>query len=392
MASGEIRIGTMATLVGPFTTMGQDGIRGVELAIAEFGGQVAGKKITLYKESTNAIPDSAVEAAETLLNQNHVDFIIGPLSGNEGIAIREYAKRHPHKAFINGTAAGQDMTLRNPAPNFFSFSTNGVQWMAGLGKYSYHTLDYERIVTVAETYSYPFAQVGGFMLEFCHAGGRVIQKFWVALGTTDFRGVIAAIPEDVDAIFVTLAGADAVHFLEQYHEMGRSAPLIGGTSVIDQTVLNVGSDLASHVVGMISASPLADDNPDPAWQAFVAAYRQKFPKGLPSPSLFALCYYVNTKAALLALEKVGGHLSEHHGEFMEVLQTLAFVSPTGPVRLDHNRNAIANNFVREVAQRDDGTLYNKLVQIVPEVNQTLGISEDEYLRLGVFDQNNPDCP
>lgn len=392
MAVNEIRIGTMATLVGPFATMGTDGIRGVELAIAEAGGQVAGRKIRLFQESTNAIPDSAVEAAEALLKRDRVDFIIGPLSGNEGMAIREYAWQHPDRAFINGVAAGQDMTLRNPAPNFFSFSTNGVQWMAGLGTYAYHTLGYRRVVTLAESYSFPFAQVGGFMIEFCRAGGRVVEKFWVALGTMDFRGVIAAIPENIDAVFVALAGADAAHFLEQYHEMGGKAPLIGGTSVIDQTVLSLRGDLAERVVGMASASPIADDNPAPEWQAFVSAYRQKFPKGLASPSLFAYSYYVNTRAALLALEKVNGDLSDNQAKFMDALRTLEFMTPTGPVRLDHNRNAIASIFIRRVEQREDGSLYNTLVKTTPEVNQTLGIPEAEYLKMGAFDKNNPSCP
>ena len=43
-------------------------------------------------------------------------------------------------------------------------------------------------------------QVFGLVLEFCGAGGQVTNRQWVPLGTKDFASVIAALPDDVDAI------------------------------------------------------------------------------------------------------------------------------------------------------------------------------------------------
>jgi branched-chain amino acid transport system substrate-binding protein len=48
--------------------------------------------------------------------------------------------------------------------------------------------------------------------------------------------------------------------------------------------------------------------------------------------------------------------------------------------------------VTVVDKQANGTLYNKLVQTVPNVNQTLGIPEDQYLKLGEFNRDNPSCP
>src|SRR5712692_5989478 len=171
-----VKIGVLSTLIGPFAIMGEDAMRGAELAIAEFGGAIGDRPITLIKEGSNAIPDDAVDAARRLVESEQVDFMVGPVSGNEGLAVRDYARSQPNKTFLNGCSATQDTTLRNPAPNFFSFSTNGVQWMAGLGTHIYENLGYRRIVTIGEDYSYPHGQVGGLMLEFCAAGGRVVKK------------------------------------------------------------------------------------------------------------------------------------------------------------------------------------------------------------------------
>ncbi|MEP7284727.1 MAG: ABC transporter substrate-binding protein [Chloroflexota bacterium] len=392
MTQSQIKIGVLTILVGPFTDMGKDGLRGVKQAVAEFGGAIGDKPIILTVESTNAVPDAASDAAQTLIEQQHVDFIVGPLSGNEGIAVREYAKTQPHKVFLNGNAGAQDITLRNSAPNFFSFSTNGVQWMAGLGTYAYQTLGYRRVVTLAENYSYPHGQVGGFMIEFCRAGGRVAKKFWVALGTSDFSEIIAALPKDIDAIFTALAGGDAVKFLAQYAQAGKTAPVLAGTSTADQTILNVKGKLSEQVIGVVSAGPTADDNPAPAWQNFVTAYRNSSSDALPFPSLVAYNYYVNTKAALLALRDADCDLSNDQVRFKQALTNLEFESPTGPIKLDHNRQAIGNIFITVVDKQDDGTLYTRLIKTVPNVNQTLGIPEDEYLQLGKLTADNPTCP
>ena len=76
------------------------------------------------------------------------------------------------------------------------------------------------------------------MAEFCKAGGHVPSKSWVPIGNKDFSSVIAAIPDDVDAVYVALGGADAVNFLTQYQQAGGTAPLIGGSITVDQTVLS----------------------------------------------------------------------------------------------------------------------------------------------------------
>jgi branched-chain amino acid transport system substrate-binding protein len=108
-------------LEGPFAVLGEDGVLGIEQAVAEAGGSVAGRKIELVIESGDASPDAAVAAARKLVEQEKVDVVIGPLSGDEGIAVKDYAKSHPEVTFVNGTSAAADTTAIDPAPNFFRF-------------------------------------------------------------------------------------------------------------------------------------------------------------------------------------------------------------------------------------------------------------------------------
>jgi branched-chain amino acid transport system substrate-binding protein len=391
VADGSIKVGLLATLEGAFTVLGQDGIRGAELALKEAGYMAGGKKIEIIKGSSDASPDSAVKAARKLVEQDGVAILIGPLSGDEGLAVKDYAKTKPDVTFINGTSAAQDTTLRDPAPNFFRFSTDGAQWMAGLGDYVFNVKKYKNVVTIAEDYSFPYTQVFGFMASFCKDGGHVPKKFWVPIGNKDFSSVIAAIPDKIDAIYVALGGADGVNFLSQYQQSGGTAPLIGGSITVDQTVLGTQGKQRDFIVGTPAAGPIADNSDDPAWKKFVADYKAAYKDGFPSPSLFAQGYYINTKAMLLALDKVGGDLSDKGVKFREALSKLEFDTPTGKVKLDKNRQAIADNYLTEVAKGSDGKLYNKVIKVVPAVNQTMGLPEADFLKLGAVGRDNPDC-
>lgn len=386
-----VKIGLLATFEGAFTVLGEDSERGAMTAVDEFGDMAGGKKIEVIRGSSDASPDSAVRAARKLVEQDGVDILVGPLSGDEGIAVKDYAKTHPEVTFINGSSAAQDTTFRDPADNFYRFNTDGAQWMAGLGTYAYNEKGYQTVATVAEDYSFPYTQVFGFMAEFCNAGGTVPSKSWVPIGNKDYSSVIAAIPDEVDAIYVALGGADAVNFLTQYQQAGGQAPLIGGSITVDQTVLTAKGRLKDVLIGTPAAGPTADTNDSQVWTDFAAAY-SKQDGAFPSPSLFAHAYYINMKAALLALDEVNGDLSDGQAAFREALSNLEFDTPTGKVSLDENRNAIADIYLTEVTEGPDGTLLNKLIQVTPQVNQTLGIDKDEFMALGAVSRDNPSCP
>lgn len=392
-AQETIKMGGLAVLEGAFAALGEDSMRGVEMALEEFGYMAGGKKIELITGSSDASPDSAIRATRKLVEQDGVQVMVGPLSGSEGLAVKDYAKTQPNVTFLNGSSAAQDTTLRDPAENFFRFSTEGAQWMAGLGEYAYNDKGYRSVAVLAEDYSFPYTQVFGFLEPFCRLGGEapVNARFWVPIGNKDYSSVIAALPDDVDAIFVALGGADAVNFLTQYEQAGGDLPLIGGSITVDQSVLGSKGRTRDFIIGTPSGSPISDTWDNESWTAFVEAYQTQFPDGFPSPSLFAHAYYINTKAALLALDEVGGDLSDGGVKLRAALSNLSFETPTGMVSLDERRNAIADIFLTEVVEGPDGNLVNQMIKVIPQVSQTFGLDYDEFLKYGVVSRTNPSC-
>ncbi len=386
-----VKIGLLATLEGPFAAGGADGMRGAELAVKQAGGAVAGRKIEIVKASSNANPDVAVNAARKLVEQDKVDILVGPLSGGEGIAIKDYSKTQPQTTFINGGSGAQATTLVSPSPNFFRFNTEGAQWMVGLGKAAMDK-GYKRTMIIAEDYAFPYSQVQGFMAEYCRLGGKVPVKAWVPLGGKDYSSVIARIPKDVDALLVVLGGADAVNFLNQYEASGGDKPMMGGSITVSQDVLNYRGKRRDSLVGTISAGPVADSFDGADWKAFVADYQKTYPVsagGFPSPSLFAYVYYVNMKAALDGLAAVNGDLSGQHAKYRDALGKMVLKTPTGDVRLDGNRQAIGTTFVTEVVKDAQGNLTTKVARKVDNIDQLLGMKKEEF-QMGTRDV--PACP
>ncbi|NBS76279.1 MAG: ABC transporter substrate-binding protein [Betaproteobacteria bacterium] len=341
-AEGTLKVGLLSILEGPFAVPGQDGIRGAELALKQKGGTAGGMKIELISGSSDGNPDKAVAATRKLVEQDKVQIMIGPLSGDEGIAVKNYAKTQAGITFVNGSSG-------------------------------------------------PYSQVQGFMASYCAKGGKVVDKAWVPLGTKDYASVIAKIPKDVDALLVVLGGSDAVNFLTQYEQAGGTKPMVGGSITVDQTVLNYKGKRRESLVGTASAGPMADSLDTAEWKKFVADYKANFKDGFPSPSLFAYLYYINTKAALDGLDAVKGDLSGGQKKYREALQKTKFVGPAGEVVIDANRNGVGPTYITEVTKAADGSLFNKVVKTVPNITQTLGLPEAEFKKMGLGTRDIPDC-
>jgi branched-chain amino acid transport system substrate-binding protein len=388
-----VKIGVLAAMSGPFAEYGLDARRGAEMALAEFEGRAGGKPVRLVFEDGKAAPGSVGERAQKLLTESAAEIIIGPLSGGEGRALKAFAKTAPAITFLNGASAARDLTLVDPAANFFRFTTDAAQWMAGLGRYAYFDKGYRRVVTLGENYSFPYTQVMGFLVEFCGVGGRVAELYWLPLSDKPFAAISAQMADiEADAIFVALDGNNTANFLEQYWQAGGELPIIGGSVTFDPFLLGSNSLYHARLPGAISASPLTDGDQGRNWRQFVSAYRERYPSAPSLPSLYAFNYYVNTMAALLALDEIDGDLSGGQQEMREALAELSFDTPTGHVSLDQNRQAIANNYVIEIALGEDDRLHHEVAYVATNVDQTLGLGRQRYLALGTPGPQTPSCP
>ena len=353
-----------------------------------------GKKIEIIKASSDAKPDVAVNATRKLVEQDKVQIMVGPLSGYEGIAVKDYAKTQPGITFINGSSGAQATTLVNPSPNFFRFNTDGAQWMVGLGDYAFN--DKKLQEDGADRRGLLLPVLAGAGLH----GRATARRAARSRTSPGCRSATRTTPRSSPSSRRTSTRSSRAG-----RRRRRQLPhpvRAGRRRQADDRRLDHGRPDGAELQGQAAriAARHAVGRPDrrlasttPEWKKFVADYKANFKDGFPSPSLFAYGYYINMKAALDGLDAVKGDLSDGQEKYREALAKLKLEDADRRVKLDENRQAIGPTFITEVAKGADGNFYNKVVKVVPKVDQTpRTCRKAEFDKMGLGSRDVPNCP
>jgi branched-chain amino acid transport system substrate-binding protein len=409
---GPIKIGFLSNCEGPFGSFFEPTAAGFNLAlIRHAGGQPAGDKPTDGVEGaeiggrpievvgygcSDDTADKAIEETRRLMEQEDADILVGPLSGDEGIAVANYAKEHPDKTFVNGIAGAQDATLKVQAPNFFRYHPDGAQWSAGLGDYAYNELGWKKAAIIGDDYSFPYTSLAGFVAEYCAIGGDITKRVWAPLGEKDYSSFISQIPEDIDGLYVGIGGSGLINFLKQYKQQRGEIDtkrMMGNVFWDDPLVLQeVGKDL----VGGVTSAMTAGDADTPEVKSYLADLETHFGKEIAAtgPSVFTYGYYTAMTGLARGLEGANGDVSGDQKTLQDALAEVTLSGDDAPyadVKLDENRQAISDVFLKRIVadKSGDGVPDVQTLRRIPEVDQTFGgffTAESPAV-----DRSNPEC-
>ena len=404
-SKSPIKVAVLSECKGAFGSFDNQNMAGAVSALAQFagakpknpdkprdgwtGGAIDGHPLELVGvgcgDDTSGL---AIKETRRLMEQLGADVMIGPLSGDESIAVANYAKQHPDKTFVNGAAGAQDTTLKVRAPNFARFNGDGAQFNAGLGDLAYNKLGWRNAAVIGDDYSFGWTSMAGFISEFCAAGGKVTKRVFPPLNTTDYSSFAQQLPDDVDGTFVAVGGAGLIPFLKAYEQAKGpidSKKMIGnvfwGTpSQFEQ----LGPRVAGAYAG--GAGTAGDlDTPEAQYyanQIIGKWFKQIPPGGEAAPqaaSVFTYSYFVNTWGLIEALKQVKGDISGGQKDLQDALAQVSLNAPYGKITLDENRQAITDQYYLQLVEGDKG-LATKTQGSVPDVDQTFG---------GTFSDSSP---
>ena len=185
------------------------------------GGTIAGHPVKLVGIGcSNDSADLAISETKRLMEKLGADILIGPLSGDEGVAVAKYAKAHPKKTFVNGTSGALDTTMIVRAPNFFRWNGDGAQWNAGTGWVAYNVLGWRKVDVIVDDYSFGWTSAAGFIAEFCALGGQVTKRVFPPLNTTDYSSYVAQLdpPNAIDGYFWAVGGTGTLTALKAFEQ------------------------------------------------------------------------------------------------------------------------------------------------------------------------------
>lgn len=375
--SGPIRIGLMAPLSGVVAAGGREIVEGFNMFWEDVGNSAGGRKVEVLVEDDAGNPDTALQKARRLVEQEKVHFLFGNLLANTGLAVANYVKGNGVPYFIPVIAA-DDLTQRERVPNVIRVAGyTASQMPRPLADWALKQ-GYRRIATIAQDYSFGHEQCGGFAQVFSEGGGTIVNQFWNPLNTADFSPYLGQLASaKIDAVFAMELGADANRFMQQYDNFGLKGqlPLLGAQNFTDQSVIRT---MGPQCEGIVSSAHFAEGSDNPATRKFVEAYSKKYGK---MPSLYGFSHYSGAMWVHKAIDGVKGDV-EKRDAFLDAVRKIVLTdSPLGrPVRLDDYGNPIYDVFIRKVVKNADGKYWNVPIQTYENVSQFWTYDPKEYLK------------
>jgi branched-chain amino acid transport system substrate-binding protein len=331
-------------------------------------------KIVGYGCGNDTVP-VAVTETKRLMEKLNADVMIGPLSGDEAVYIANYAKAHPTKTFIIGTAGSQDPTMQIAPKNMFRYHGDGAQWNAGIGEIAYKKLGWRKAAIMMDDYSFGWTSGAGMIADFCAVGGDITKRVFPPLNTTDYAPFVRQLPppNQVDGYFWVVGGTGTGAALKAYEQAyGKLDPkqnignlffgFLGADKVVAPKVVG------SYVGGF--------GNMPGVHNAKVDAYRAYAKKMYPAQNSddgFFYNYYMAAKALTIGLARSGGAV----GAKLQAGLPRSIVGPFqisngGMVKLDSRRQAIQDQFQLQLFKNADGSVSPQVIAYVPGVDQSFG--------------------
>ena len=376
--AGPIKIGLLTPLTGVVASGGKEIVEGFNLYWDQVGKKAGGREVQVFIEDDGSNPDIALQKARKLTEQTKVDFLVGDLLANTGLAVAEYAKTTGIPYFIPVIAA-DDLTQRARIPNVLRVAGyTASQMPRPLADYAYKKLGYRNVITISQDYTFGHEQCGGFAQVFTELGGKIVAQHWNPLNTQDFSPYLAQIQSaKPDAVFAMETGADASRFIQQWSNFGLKGKiaLLGAQNATDQSVIRT---LGDEAAGIVSSAHFAEGNDSPATRKFVDEYTAAY-KHLPS--IYGFSHYSAALWLAQAINAINGNVEDRPKFLAAVREVVLTTSPLGrPVHLDKYGNPIYDVFIRDVVKRPDGKYWNVPIATYPEVSQFWTYDPEEYMK------------
>ena len=399
----EVRLAIMTDCKGGFGFGYEPDIGGAQAALAQYaGGKVKNPKkpsagmtgikvgatsvkIVGYGCGDDTVP-TAVKETRRLMEQLKADVMVGPLSGDEAVYVANYAKTHPTKTFIIGTAGSQDPTLQIAPKNVFRYHGDGAQWNAGTGEIAYKKLGWRNAAIIMDDYSFGWTSAAGLIADFCAIGGKITKRVYPPLNTTDYSSYVQQLPapDTIDGTFWVVGGTGTAASLTAYEQTyGALDPkknignlffaFLGADKV-------VGPKVVGSYVGGFGTGPGLKTRAAKAYEAVVAKHYPGLNGGNYADG-FVYNYYNAAWALVQGLTKSGGLTgAKLQSALPRSIQPGYQVSGRGVLKLDSNRQAIQDQYPLQVVKNKDGSIGTAIVGFVPNVNQSFG---------GLFKKSSP---
>jgi branched-chain amino acid transport system substrate-binding protein len=358
-ASGApIKIGVIMSLTG-LDAMNSPGIKAaLDYRPAQYGGQVAGRKIQIIIEDDASDPVTGMDKVKKLMQSDNVDVIMGGTNGAVAASVVNYMKQFPTPVLLHQP---KSPTILNMAASniFLPFGTNAASsYYAGF--YASQKAGHQSAVLTYEDFIGGQELISGAKTGFEKGGGKVVQQMAIKSGTADFSPYISTINQ-ADCVIFWFTPLLTQRFLAQYFAAGIKMPLtICNTSVLFPKTLE---DIGEKTIGITGVDNYTSVIDNPLNKTFVADISQKY--GFQALTTMAVSADVNLLLYLEAVKATGGDTSP--AKINEALHSVKVDTEAGTFSLTANGLGKADLYILKVIKGPAGfswQVIDKFSQVV----------------------------
>jgi len=330
-----LKVAILAPLSGPVPTFGVSTRDGALLAIDEWNakGGVLKRKITPVVEDSQCTPDPAVNAANKVIDQDKVKFIVGEVCSKASIPISEIA--NAKKVIqISPTSTNTAVTVNaDGSTKAYIFRACFIDPFQGLvgANFAVGKGMKTAFIMLDQANDYVKGLAEAFEKAFTAKGGKIVGKETYTDKDTDFSAILAK---------VKAAKPDLVYLPDYYNivnlatkqakEKGITVPFMGGDGW-DSSDL----DLAAAEGGFYT-NHYSSTDPRPEVQNFLKAYGAKY-KGAVPDALACLAYDA-TNLLLQAIAEAG--TTTDTAKVKAAMEKISFNAVSGKITFDASHNPV----------------------------------------------------
>jgi branched-chain amino acid transport system substrate-binding protein len=402
-SGGEVKIAIMTDCKGAFAFGYEVDTAGTIAAFSQYagarpknkkkpsagmvGGSAGGKNLKIVGIGCgDETPALALKETRRLMTQLGADVMVGPLSGDEAVAIANWAKQNPKKTVIIGTAGSQDPTMQIAPKNLFRYHGDGAQWNAGLGEIVYKRLGWRTAAVIGDDYSFPWTSAAGIIADFCGIGGRITKRVWTPPAGGDYAPFIRQLPapDKVDGYFWLVGGANTSAALTAFEQAYGPINARQHSGNLFLYFLGANSTVAPRMVGAYMGGFGTFQTGGLKTPQAVKYVRDssKWFTGQNVNDGFFYNYWNAAWALVQGLNKSKGQVGAAlQAALPRTLKPGFQVANKGVLRLDSRRQAVQDQYPLQIVKAEGGgTVTTTIAGYVPNVDQTFG---------GYFGPNKP---
>jgi len=303
------------------------------MAIEEWNakGGVLGRKIEAVVEDSQCTPDPAVNAANKVIDQDKVHYIIGEVCSKASIPISEIAEAKG-VVQISPTSTNPDVTLKaDGSTKKYIFRACFIDPFQGLvmAKFAQGKGYKTAFIMFDQGNDYVRGLAEAFEKSWTEAGGTVVGKETYTSQDTDFSAILAKVAESKAEVLFLPDYYNIVNLVAaQAKEKGVTSVMMGGDGWDSPDLDAKASDggfFSNHYSPEDTRAKVVD---------FVKAYNTKY--GATPDALAALAYDA-TYLLLTAIEKAG---TDDATKVAEALAAIELEVVSGKVSFDKPHNPI----------------------------------------------------